>query len=174
MPTHLLHVEANDLPAHGQECELLSAFRAYLPRALQETRGVAILAPDSDSTTAMLMVLARNIGAALRDDNIRMRAGGHDMRTERKSLAYLPGTMLATALADSEAYQTLTSVAACFIQDLALTWSDGSPDLPEIWLNLLTARLAASRPTFLSADPASLPASVREALRRGLTVIEQS
>ena len=44
MPTDLLHLEDADLDRAGVEPSLLAAFRAYLPAALGERRGLAILA----------------------------------------------------------------------------------------------------------------------------------
>src|ERR1041385_4478442 len=98
MPTFLLRLGDADLDDAGVDPALLLAFRGYLPRALEETRGLAILAPASAGTERLLMVLARRIGAALRDENIHLRERGGNLKAGRRKLCYLPGHALLHAL----------------------------------------------------------------------------
>ena len=176
MPTDLLHLEDADLPAVGVDPRLLAAFRAYLPSALADTRGVAILGPAAAGTREVLMVLARRIGAALRDENIGLRERGGDLKRGRKKLCYLPGSALPTALAARRARRTLAAEAACFFQDLEGAWvagQDGRAALaPNALLDLLDERLAGGRPTFLTASPDRLPSDVERGLRARLPVLE--
>lgn len=175
MPPDLIHIEDADLDDVGLDPNLLADFRAYLPHALEDRQGVAILAPPPVGTDAVLMVLARRIGAALRDDNIRMRERGGDVKAGRKKLCYLPGSALPAALDDPAARCDLANEAACFLQGLDRAWAevpaDQRPDLTSRLFNLLDERLAAGRPTFLTAV-GSLPADVERELRARLPVIE--
>jgi hypothetical protein len=176
MPTDLLHLDDADLPAAGVDPGLLAAFRAYLPGALDDARGVALLAPPAAGTRELLMVLARRIGAALRDDNIRLRTGGGDLASGRKKLCYLPGDALAAALASRDARRTLAGEAACFFQDLETIGGVGEAGpaggAPTALLDLLDQRLASGRPTFLSAAPDQLPDDLVAALRARLKILE--
>lgn len=175
MPTALLRLGDADLDGAGVDSTLLAAFRDYLPRALAETRGLAILAPASAGTERLLMVLARQIGAALRDENIHLRERGGDLKAGRKKLCYLPGHALRLALADLACQRTLASEAVCFFQDL-----DGARGGPSVdpsrldsapLLSLLDERLADGRPTFLTVDPARLPPGLERELRARLPVL---
>ena len=177
IPTQLLHLEDADLDDGAAEPDLLAAFRAYLPHADEERRGVAILAPSGSGAERMLVVLARRIGAALRDANIRLRDGGGDLGVGRQKLCYLPGRVLGAALDRADARAALTSEAACFVQDLDGAWADGpagaAGPAPEAFLGLVDARLAAGRPTFLNADPDGLPPRLAVGLRARLPVLER-
>jgi hypothetical protein len=166
----------------GVDAHLLAAFRAYLPGALDDTRGLAILAPPAAGTGRLLMVLARQIGAALRDENIHLRERGGDLKGGRKKLCYLPGSALPLALGEHAASRALASEAASFVQDLDLAWPgdaarhDPPPGArPFDWgqlVRLLDERLAAGRPTFLTADPGGLPPRLAGKLRARLHVLE--
>src|SRR5688572_28377239 len=123
IPTDLLRLEDADLDAAGLDPNLLAAFRTYLPGALDERRGLAILAPAEAGGHLLLIVLARRIGAALRDANIRLRDGGGDLKAGRQKLCYLPGTMLGRALGLPAARAELAGEAACFVQDLDAAWA---------------------------------------------------
>lgn len=190
MPVELIHLEDADLDGRGVEPGLLAAFRAYLPsvlnerRELAERRGLTILAPAS-SGRLLLMVLARRIGAALRDANIDLREGGGDLKAGRQKLCYLPGGLLAEALDSPKARLALADEAACFVQDLDAAWmaeararprtDDRTAALvlePPALLALLDERLAAGRPTFLTADPARLPPGLAAELRARFTTLE--
>ena len=115
------------------------------------------------------MVLARRIGAALRDANIRLRDDGGDLKSGRRKLCYLPGDVLGAALDRPSARGELAHEAACFLQDLDAAWAANPaiPALPEpgVLLDLLDERLAAGRPTFLSAAPARLPPGLQPELQ---------
>ena len=175
MPTDLLHVEDDALSA-VIEPGLLAEFRAYLHHAAEDTRGVAILAPPAASTRDMLMVLARRIGATLRDENIRLRERGGDLKTGRRKLCYLPGSELAAALDSSGCRRTLASEAACFVQDVDGAWGDEQnrrvPLTVSALIGLLDTRLAGGLPTFLSAAPDQLPDGLERDLRARLLIIE--
>jgi hypothetical protein len=176
MPTELLHLGDAGLPAAGVDPRLLGAFRSYLPGALEDRRGVAILAPPAAGTRPVLMVLARRIGAALRDENIRRREQGGDLKRGRKKLCYLPGSALPAALGRPSTRRVLADEAACFFQDLEAAWTAGAagaaPLAPRAVLDLLDERLAAARPTFLSAAPEHLPTGLERGLRDRLPIIE--
>ena len=175
MPTDLLHLDEADLASAGVDPSLLATFRAYLPSAQADTRGVAILAPAAAGTREVLMVLARRIGAALRDENIDLRERGGDLKSGRKKLCYLPGSALPAALGAPRARRTLAAEAACFVQDLEGAWATGSAGSAlksGALLDLLDERLAGGRPTFLTAAPDRLPAEVERGLRTRLPVLE--
>jgi hypothetical protein len=176
LPTDLLHLEDADLDAAGVDPRLLATFRAYLPRALDERRGLAILAPASGGAHQPLVVLARRIGAALRDANIRLRDRGGDLKAGRQKLCYLPGSVLGSALALPGARAELAREAACFFQDLDAAWPAGDADHlppdPDALLGLFDERLTAGRPTFLNAAPERLPAGLEAGLRARLPLLE--
>jgi hypothetical protein len=139
--------------------------------------GAAIIAPPTAGTREMLMVLARRIGAALRDDNIRRRDQGGDLARFRKKLCYLPGDVLADALSTPGARRTLASEEACFVQDLNDAWGSGATSAaalaPDALLDLLDERLAQARPTFVTAAPDRLPGDVARGLRERLRILER-
>lgn len=175
MPTDLLHLEDADLDRAGVEPSLLAAFRAYLPAALGERRGLAILASPEAGAHCLLMVLARRIGAALRDANIRLRDTGGDLKSGRRKLCYLPGDVLGAALDRPGARGDLAREAACFLQDLDAAWASGPSGTvslePGGLLDLLDERLAAGRPTFLNAAPERLPSGLAIGLRARLPIL---
>jgi hypothetical protein len=111
------------------------------------------------------MVLARRLGAALRDENIRLRERGGDLKRGRKKLCYLPGSLLSEALADERTSRTLASEAACFFEDVDAAQIDRL-------LALLDERAARGLATFLSADPAHLSDDAARQVRRRLRIIE--
>jgi hypothetical protein len=176
MPTDLLHLEDADLDVADVDPRLLTAFRSYLPRALEERRGLAILVPATAGAHRMLVVLARRVGVALRDGNIRLRDSGGDLQAGRKKLCYLPGGVLGSALATPGARAELAREAACFFQDLEGAWSAGTagsePLSPDALLDLLDERLAAGRPTFLNAAPDRLPPGLEDGLRARLPILD--
>jgi hypothetical protein len=178
MPTALLHVGDADLDRAGVDPGLLAAFRAYLPHALTERRGFLILAASEDGGHHLLMVLARRIGAALRDANIHLRDSGADLRAGRQALSYLTGPAMVAALAAPDARQSLASVAASFVQDLEGAWPSeiGAPASTDrrALRSLLDKRLAGGRPTFVQAAPGGLPRDVEAALRSRLPVLESA
>jgi hypothetical protein len=176
MPTGLIHVEDADLDGANVDPGLLAAYRAYLPRLLEDRRGLLMLAAPSEGGHHLLMLLARRIGAALRDANIRLRDGGGDMQAGKLRLCYLPGADLALALADPAHRRTLAAEAACFVQDLEGAWLAGesgsaASTVPEALRSLLDERLAAGRPTFLQAAPGTLPPAAARELRARLPVL---
>ena len=175
MPTSLLHLQDADLDDAGLDPSLLAAFRAYLPQAPDDQHGLAILAPAGAGGRRLLMVLARRIGAALRDANIALRDGGGDLKAGRKKLCYLPGSTLGAALQLPAARRELVREAACFLQDLDAAWTDRRSDPatlePRVLLDLLDGRRAARRPTFLNAAPERLPAIFADALRARLPIL---
>jgi hypothetical protein len=173
MPTDLLHLEDADLDVASINPRLLAAFRSYLPQALAERRGLAILAPATANAHMPLVVLARRIGVALRDANIHLRDSGGDLKTGRQKLCYLPGGMLGAALGSPESRDELVREAACFIQDLDSAWAVRQPGLePATLLAFLDKRLAAGRPTFLNASPDRLPPGLEAGLRARLPILE--
>jgi hypothetical protein len=185
MPTALLHLDEAELDGAGIDPGLLAAFRAYLPcvsselpPALNEPRGVLILASASAGGHHLLMVLARRIGAALRDANIHLRDRGGDMKAARQKLCYLPGPVLVTALGRPDLRLTLIAEAACFAQDLEAIWRPGSAGAASPGLDalrsLLDERLAAGRPTFLQAHPGALSQDVEAMLRARLPALESA
>src|SRR4051794_4892630 len=107
MPTALLRVDEAELDAVGIDPGVLVAFRAYLPCALAERRGLLILVSAADGGHHLLMVLARRIGAALRDANIHLRDRGSDLRADRQKLCYLPGPAVVKALGETHARRSL-------------------------------------------------------------------
>ena len=170
MPAHLLHVDVDDLPGLGVAPALLKRFDEFRARCLEAPASLAIFGPPAAGTRELLMVLARHIGAALRDENIKLRDRGDDLQTGRKKLCYLPGSALSEALRDPAARRTLEREAACFLQDLDAAFHAGVSPAPV--LDLLEARQVAGRPTFLSADSTNLPAELERELRKRTTVIE--
>ena len=177
MPRALLHLEDADLDDAGIEPALLAAFRAYLPVALDDRRGLAILAPP-DASVRLLMVLARRIGAAIRDANIVLRDSGGDIKAGKQQLCYLPGRLLRDALVEPDDHAALLREAACFLQDLDGAWPNTPPSpllaTAEQAIDLLDARLAAGRPTFLSAAPDRLAPGLEAAIRARLPVLTPS
>ena len=177
MPVDLLHLEEADLDVADVGTRLLATFRARLPGALDERRGLAILAPASVEAQRLLMVLARRIGAALRDANIDLRESGGDLKAGRQKLCYLPGGALGVALDRPAARAALAREAACFFQDLDDAWSAENPGSARldsnVLLGLLDERLAAGRPTFLNAAPDRLPPGLEGALRARLPILEE-
>ena len=173
MPRDLLTVDQADLPALGVHPALVDAVAARHEADPLAIRSVALLGPRSAGTTAALMVLARRIGAALRDENIRLRDRGGDLRHGRRKLCYLPGTSLPAALGDDRALRALESEGVVFIQDLDDAWA-GAADAAAIdpaVMSLLALRDRGGGRTFVSADPVALPAAVREALVAGLEIV---
>jgi hypothetical protein len=141
------------------------------------TGGVwAILAASGAGTRELLMVLARRIGAALRDENIHLRERGGDLKAGRKKLCYLPGRALPSAFGTSGARRALADEAACFFQDLDEAWAAeqtaGTMLSATVLLDLLDERLAGGRPTFLSADPDRLPSGLERGLRARLRMLD--
>jgi hypothetical protein len=177
MPASLLHVEDADLDGADVGPGILAAFRAYLPTALDERRGLAILAAGSGGGQRMLMLLARRVGAALRDENIRRRDSGNDMTVRKLQLCYLPGSLLPAGLNHPRARADLAREAACFFQNLDSAWQADYPGSTSrdatALLGLLDERLAAGRPTFLNAAPDRLPPGLEDALRARLPVLEE-
>jgi hypothetical protein len=173
MPSALLHLDDADLDGVGLDPTLLAGFRAYLPLALEERRGLAVLAPADAGAHRLLMVLARRVGAALRDANIHLRDRGGDLKAGRKKLCYLPGSELGAALTTPGVRAALAGEAACFFQDLDAAWAAERAALaPGALLDLLDERLAAGRPTFLNAAPDRLPPGLAAGLRARLSVVE--
>jgi hypothetical protein len=173
MPRELLHLERDDLPALGVERGLLAGFEAYLSRAADDRVGLAILAPPEAGARELLMVLARRVGAALRNQNIRLRDHGGDRQAGYKKLCYLPGSALPQALRTPRARRSLEGEAACFFQDLEMAWADGAAALdPSVFLELLDLRLARRLPSYASAAPGALPAGLEGELRARLPVLE--
>jgi hypothetical protein len=176
MPTDLLHLDDADLSDLGIDPMVLIAFRSYLTRASTDPLGMAILASPSAGTRELLMVLARRVGATLRDENIALRDTGGDLRPRRKKLCYLPGWAIPAALHDPIARRSIGTEAACFIQDVDAIWAPVRPApgvlAPAAVLDLLDERLAARRPTFVSAAPSRLPQGLEHDLRVRLSIIE--
>lgn len=174
MPRELLHVESDDLAALGVNGQLIAGLEAYLPRATDDEVGVAILAPADAGTRALLMVLARHVGIALRNDNIRLRDEGGEVEATFGRLCYLPGSAVAEAFQSAPARESLGREGACFVQDLESAWAEGvsAPLDPKMLLELLDLRLARSLPTYVSADPAGLPAGLAAELLVRLRALE--
>ena len=166
MPRDLLTVEVEDLSALGIHPALVEAVAARCAGDPLAIRSLALLGPRAAGTTAALMVLARRIGTALRDENIRLRDRGGDLRRGRRKLCYLPGAALRTAIDTEYARRALESEAVVFVQDLEDAWSgDGAPArLADAVSGLLAQRGRRGLRTFVSADPAVLPAGVRAAV----------
>src|SRR6185369_5973201 len=122
MPADLIRVEDADLDECGADSGVLAAYRAFLPLATSERRGLAILAHATTGAHQMLMLLARRVGAALRDENIRLRERGGDLKAGRQKLCYLPGRVLAAAIDEPGCRESLIMEAACFFQDLDGAW----------------------------------------------------
>jgi hypothetical protein len=191
MPVELLHVDEERLPSLGVDERLLAGFGAYrsgLPDgplgeacpapgspSWATAESVAILAPPEAGTRELLMVLARRVGAALRDENIGLRDRGGDLKGERKKLCYLPGRALPEALGSPSTRRALEREAACFVQDLDEARGAGGGSLdPSPLLDVLDARRSRGLPTFLSADPAALPNGLERELRARMRVLEES
>jgi hypothetical protein len=83
--------------------------------------------------------------------------------------------VLPAALSTPRTRRVLADEAACFFQDLEAAWSAGeagaAPFTPTALLDLLDERLAAARPTFLSAAPEHLPTGLERGLRDRLPII---
>lgn len=175
MPPELVRIDEVDIVAAGYEPSLLAAYQAYLPTMLEDRRGVAILASAEAGGLPMLMLLARRVGAALRDENIQVRDAGGDIKGGKKRLCYVPGAVLDDAYDEPDARQTLATEAACFVQDLESAWVGRVPEsatlTPSRFLNLLDQRIAAGLPTFVQSAPADLPELVLSGLRSRLRVI---
>jgi hypothetical protein len=171
MPANLLHITEADLDAGGFDAGLVAAVRAYVPHALADRRGAAILAPAGGGGRQVLMLLARRVGAALRDENIEARDSGGDMAAQKKRLCYLPGQLLGGALDLPDARAAIVTEAACFLQDLEAA---ASTVPPAALLALLDERLGTGLPTFLNADPDRLPAGLTAGLRARLLLLAPS
>ena len=173
MPTDLLHIEDSGLDVLDVDPELLSSFREQLTHVLESSIDVAILAPATMGTRAILMLLARRIGARLRDDNIQRRERGENLQSGRKKLCYLPGRLLVPALGDLVARQALIVEAAVFVQDLdeigLHTDADFAPFSP---VTLFQKRRATGRVSLVSADPRRLSSELEQELRAHMLVIE--
>jgi hypothetical protein len=165
MPTDLIHVDVDDLPARGVDFALVAQLRAYLDNDPAARSSLAILAPVDRGSRELLMVVARRLGAALRDENIALRERGGDLQAGRNKLCYLPGSALADALSDDAAHRTLAAEAACFFDDVPA-------DQIGRLLLLVDERSAHHLPTHLSADPGPLPDDALRQLRRRLRTIE--
>ena len=175
MPTELIHLSEDDLPSLGVDAGLLAGFRRYLDRQPGALESLAILAPPEAGTRELLMVLARRIGAALRDENIRLRDRGGDLAAHRKKLCYLPGAALPEALRTPSARRALEREAATFFQDLDAAWGRGANHralAPSSFLSLLDARSRHGLFTGVSADPRGLPSALERELRARLRVLE--
>ncbi|MCC7370788.1 MAG: hypothetical protein IT306_20370 [Chloroflexi bacterium] len=176
MPPELVRIDEVDIVAGGYAPSLLAAYQAYLPMVLEDRQGVAILASAEAGGLPMLMLLARRVGAALRDENIQVRDAGGDMRGGKKRLCYVPGTVLDDAYEEQDAQQALATEAACFVQELETVWAGRVPEsatlTPSRFLSLLDQRRAAGLPTFVQADPARLPEAALHGLRSRLRAIE--
>jgi len=172
MPRDLLAVEAADLPSLGVPAQLAHAAAELAARDGLTLPSAAILGSRDAGTTAVLMVLARKVGAALRDYNIRLRDGG-DVSATRLRLCYLPGAALPEALASVTARRTLESEAALFLADLDDAWTVAgvTADLGAALLDLLASRDGAALRTFVSADPTRLPESILRVLGRDRFVV---
>ena len=176
MPVELIHVDADDLAGLNIERALLSEFRPYLDHDPTELESLAILAPPEAGSRELLMVLARRVGASLRDENIRLRDRGGDLRAQRKKLCYIPGIALPEAFRDPAARRALEREAAVFFQELETAWqakrADSSSLVPGSFLALLDARAARGLSTFLSADPRALPPCLGPGIRARMRVLE--
>ena len=125
MPADLVHIEDADLDGCGVGPSLLAAYRAYLPPALVRAARAGDPGAATNGARHLLMLLARRIGAALRDENIRLRERGGDLKAGRQKLCYLPGHALCgSARWSRPTRQALTAEAACFLQDLDEAWQD--------------------------------------------------
>lgn len=175
MPVEFLHLDVDDLPSLGVDAGLLAGFRRYLDRERAALGSLAILVPPEAGTRALLMVLARRVGAALRDQNIRLRDHGGDLGAHRQKLCYLPGAALPAALRTGPARRALQHEAACFFQDLDAAWraerSDTEPLAPSAFLDLLEARSSRGLPTFLSAHPGALPPGLEREVRARMRIL---
>jgi hypothetical protein len=176
MPVELLHLTVDDLPDLGLEAALVAEFRRYLDRDPAGLESLAILAPPEAGSRALLMVLARRIGAALRDANIHLRDRGGDLATHRQKLCYLPGPVLPEALRTPTARRTLERETAVFFQDLDAAWQaeqvSVEPLPPVSFLTLLETRASHQRPTFLTADPRALPRDLPREIRARMRTLE--
>ena len=175
MPSDLLHIEEDSLPTLGVNGELLAQFEGYRSATRDRRESLAILAPRQMGTRELLMVLARQVGAALRNQNIRLRDTGGDLKASRQKLCYLPGGALGDALRSKPARQALEREAACFIQDLETAWPAGN-DIrrlpPDEFLALLDLRDERALPTFLTAAPERLPPHFTGELRHRMLTLE--
>ena len=176
MPPELLHIEEDSLPTLGVNGELLAQFEAYRSSTRDRPDSLAILAHREMGTRELLMVLARHVGAALRNQNIRLRDTGGDLKAGREKLCYLPGGALSDALRSKPARQALEREAACFIQDLETAWSPVGNDIrglpPDEFLALLDLRNERALPTFLTATPERLPPRLTAELRHRMLSVE--
>jgi len=178
MSVELVHLELADLPRLGIEATLLARFQRYYGREPAALESLAILAPREAGTRELMMVLARRIGAVLRDDNIHLRDRGGDLGAQRKKLCYLPGEALAEALRTPSARHALEQEAACFFQDLETAWpappAKYEPVPPSSFLDLLDVRSAHELPTYLSANPRALPPELERQLRARVRILESA
>jgi hypothetical protein len=176
MPAELLHLSVDDLPSLGLHAELLARFRCYFDRDPAALESLSILAPPDAGTRELLMVLARRVGAALRDENIHLRDRGGDLATNRKKLCYLPGATLPAALRTPTAQRTLEREAAVFFQDLDAAWpaehANSEPLALTSFIDLLETRASHELPTFLSADPGALPPDLEREIRARTRILE--
>lgn len=105
-----------------------------------------------------------------------MRDRGGDLKAGRKKICYLPGCVLPSAFGTPSARRALASEAACFFQDLEGAWPAEQGVRREGTqvglLGGLDERLAAARPTFLSAAPELLPTGLECGLRARLPILE--
>ena len=166
MPRDLLTVEVEDLAGLGVHPALIDAVAARCAGDPLAIRSLALLGPREAGTTPALMVLARLIGAALRDANIRLRDGGGNLRAGRLKLCYLPGSALPAALAAGDARRALEAEAALFIENL-----DGADGNDAAVAALLAERRRHGARTFVSADPVWLPPSLLAAVVAALDTV---
>lgn len=191
MPRALLTVEPDDLPELGVHPALVEAVAARCAGDPLAIPSLAMLGPRTAGTTAALMVLARRIGAALRDENIRLRDRGGDLRGGRRKLCYLPGSSLRAALEAVSGRRALESEAVLFLQDLDDAWAnarcadsaeaastavdsasaEATMTAESAIVGLLVLRRRRGLRTFVTADPVALPAAVHAALRAELDTV---
>ena len=141
IPRELLHVEFRDLIGLGvpdQARAALQALLADLPLVPDATFSAQLIGPR-EIALPCLAVLARHVGQGLRDHNLSLAHDRPRLRLERRKLAFLDATALATGA------RGLATEAVLFVVDC----------VPEL-LELLATRDARDQATFVTAA-AALP-----------------
>jgi hypothetical protein len=136
IPRHLLHIGLDDLPAADRAA--LLPLLADLPAVPGALLSAQLIGP-SETTLAVLAVLARHIGQGLRDENLRLAHDRVRLSAERRKLVFLGGEALRRAIDTGDARPARESVL--FVASVV-------PELQQ----LLAARESAGLASFVTSS----------------------
>jgi hypothetical protein len=104
IPRHLLHVGLDDLSQLGVPTAARDALRARLadlPLVPDAGSSAQLIGPPA-ITLPCLAVLARHVGQGFRDTNLAIAHDSARLTSERHKLIFLPGDVLADAIAQGD------------------------------------------------------------------------